>query len=125
MNSTGSGNLALGANAGSKLTSGDKNIYLGSPGAVTESNTMRLGQTAAQSRTFIAGIYNAALSRGTPKAVYINSSGQVGLLASSARYKRDVEAMGAHSEGLHHLRPVIFRYKQDTQRQRQYGLIAE
>ena len=33
--------------------------------------------------------------------------------------------MGERSQGLHQLRPVTFRYKQDAQGQRQYGLIAE
>jgi hypothetical protein len=33
--------------------------------------------------------------------------------------------MGGHSRGLLQLRPVIFRYKQDAQGERQYGLIAE
>src|SRR5262249_17778267 len=44
---------------------------------------------------------------------------------SSARYKRDIAAMGERSQGLYHLRPVTFRYKHDPQGQRQYGLIAE
>jgi hypothetical protein len=124
-NSTGSRNLALGYNAGYKLTSGDKNIYVGNSGVASESNTMRLGQVVNQTKTFIAGIYGVALSSGSPKPVYINSSGQVGLLASSARYKRDIQDMREHSQGLYSLRPVTFRYKQDRQGQQQYGLIAE
>src|SRR5207249_2785645 len=78
-----------------------------------------------QTRTFIAGIYSTTLASGSPKAVYINSSGQAGVLASSARYKRDIHEMGERSQGLYSLRPVTFRYKQDPQGQRQYGLIAE
>ncbi len=46
-------------------------------------------------------------------------------MASSARYKRDIQDMGDRSQGLFQLRPVTFRYKQDPQGQRQYGLIAE
>src|SRR5262249_16124863 len=45
--------------------------------------------------------------------------------ASSARYKRDIRDMRERSQGLYHLRPVTFRYKQDPQGPRQYGLIAE
>jgi len=33
--------------------------------------------------------------------------------------------MRERSQGLYHLRPVTFRYKQDPQGPRQYGLIAE
>src|SRR5262249_38669144 len=115
--------LALGYNAGYKLSSGSYNIYLGNSAVASESNTMRLG--SVQTRTFIAGVYTAPLSSGSPKAVYVNSSGQVGLLASSARYKRDIQDMKDRSQGLYGLRPVTFRYKQDAQGIRQYGLIAE
>src|SRR5262249_32442292 len=91
----------------------------------TESTTMRLGQEGQQKRTFIAGIYGTSLAGGSPKAVYVNGSGQVGLLASSARYKRDIAVMGERSQGLYSLRPVTFRYKQEAREPRQYGLIAE
>ena len=46
-------------------------------------------------------------------------------MLSSARYKRDIRNMGERSRGLRQLRPVTFRYKQDVQGERQYGLIAE
>ena len=117
--------------AGFNLTSGDNdnNIYLGNPGAATESNTMRLGCISSclpgpgpHSNTFIAGIAGVPV---TGSVVFINSMGQLGTLASSLRYKRDIQPMGAHSRGLLQLRPVIFRYTQDPQGERQYGLIAE
>jgi len=57
--------------------------------------------------------------------VTINNAGQLGILASSTRYKRDIRDMRDSSQGLYHLRPVTFRYKQDAQGQQQYGLIAE
>jgi hypothetical protein len=56
---------------------------------------------------------------------FIDSNGQLGIQASSIRYKRDIQPMGAHSRGLLQLRPVIFHYNQDAQGERQYGLIAE
>jgi hypothetical protein len=120
-NTTGSNNTAVGYGAGVALTSGSDNIYLGnSGGTAMESATMRLG--GVQTRTFIAGIIVAPVS-GIP--VLINSAGQLGIQASSSRYKRDIQPMGAHSRGLLQLRPVIFRYQQDAQGERQYGLIAE
>jgi hypothetical protein len=88
----------------------------------TESGVMRLGRDGVQQRTFIAGIFSAPVSGRT---VRINSEGQVGTQASSARYKHDIQPMGVHSEGLLQLRPVTFRYKQDPQGVLQYGLIAE
>src|SRR5262249_8870530 len=48
----------------------------------------------------------------------------VGLI-SSARFKRDIRDMGAASDSLTKLRPVTFRYKDDPQGIKQYGLVAE
>jgi trimeric autotransporter adhesin len=86
----------------------------------TESQTLRLG--GDQTRAFIAGVAGVPVT-GSP--VLIDSSGQLGILASSARYKDDIEPMGARSQKVHHLRPVTFHYKQDPERARQYGLIDE
>ena len=129
-NTSGGNNIAIGRDAGRKLTGGNQNIYLGHAGpggAHTESQTLRLGQK--QTRAFIAGIYGVAVGNGSPQPVYINSQGQLGtstqVIVSSARYKRDIEALGARSQDLYKLRPVTFRYKQDEQGVRQYGLIAE
>ena len=119
-NADGSNNIAIGSSAGASLTSGDKNIYVGNKGKSTESNTIRVGQ--AQTRTFIAGVSGTPVSGST---VLVNSKGQLGILASSARYKRDVQAMGERSDGLLDLRPVTFRYKSDSSDELQYGLVAE
>ena len=81
---------------------------------------MRLG--SSQSATFVAGIFGTTVSG---SAVFVTSTGQLGTLPSAARYKRDIHAVGERSQGLHQLRPVSFRYKQDPQGVRQYGLIAE
>jgi len=120
LDSTGSNNIAVGSQAGSQLKSGNNNIYLGHVGGASESQTQRLGQR--QTRTFIAGIAGRAVSG---SQVLITTQGQLGILASSARYKRDIQDLGARSRKLHQLRPVTFRYKADTQGVRQYGLIAE
>jgi hypothetical protein len=119
-NTTGNNNIAIGYIAGSSLTNGNNNIYLGNVGTATESGTMRLG--GSQTQTFIAGIAGVPVS-GSP--VLITSQGQLGIQASSLRYKHDIEPMGARSHALLKLRPVTFRYKQDAQGERQYGLIAE
>jgi hypothetical protein len=127
--SSGNSNIAIGAQAGWYLKSGDNNIYLGNPGATTESNTMRLGtpydpsDRTGQTSTFIAGITGTVI--GTGSTVVINNLGQLGIHPSSARYKRDIEPMGARSHAILKLRPVTFRYKQDVQGERQYGFSAE
>jgi len=58
-------------------------------------------------------------------AVVVSNTGQLGIVVSSARYKRDIRDMGSSSEALMKLRPVTFRYKDDPSKQRQYGLVAE
>ncbi len=72
---------------------------------------------------FIAGVSNSPVTGGT--ALVVSSSGQLGIVMSSARFKRDIHDMGATSDGVMQLRPVTFHYKQDPQGERQYGLIAE
>jgi hypothetical protein len=119
-NSTGGRNIAVGQGAGAALTSGNKNIYLGHPGESSESKTMRLG--SAQTRAFIAGVAGTGV---TGTNVVIDANGQLGVALSSARYKRDIEPLGARSRGLLQLRPVTFVYTNDRQGARQYGLIAE
>jgi Chaperone of endosialidase len=52
---TGDNNIALGGAAGINLTNGSNNIYLGHPGKPTESQTIRLGDPATHTRTFLAG----------------------------------------------------------------------
>ena len=60
-------------------------------------------------------------------AVYVNPSGQLGTLTSSAKYKRNIHDMGKVSDALMSLRPVTFQYKSDIDPTGtpQFGLIAE
>jgi hypothetical protein len=55
----------------------------------------------------------------------IDGAGQLGTVASSERFKKDVAIMGQASEGILSLRPVTFHYKTDGENTPQFGLIAE
>ena len=57
--------------------------------------------------------------------VVIDGAGQLGTVASSERFKKDVAIMGQASDGIFSLRPVTFQYKKDTTGTPQFGLIAE
>jgi hypothetical protein len=125
-NTSGSKNIAFGFQAGFSLTTGSNNIEIGNLGASSDSRTIRIGSEGTQTRTFIAGVSSTVTGGSEATELVVNkSTGQVGVIPSSARFKRDIQALGERSSGLWQLRPVTFRYKQDPQGQRQYGLIAE
>ena len=74
--------------------------------------------------TYIGGIYDSVV---TDRAVYIDSSGRLGTLASSRRYKEDIKPMGEASEALFRLKPGTFRYKKelDPKGAARFRLVAE
>jgi hypothetical protein len=109
-NTTGNGNIALGVAAGYNLTTGDNNIDIGNAGVAAEANTIRIGTQGTQTATYIAGISGTAVTGDT---VIVNSSGQLGVRSSSARFKQNIQAMGEASEALLALRPVTFQYKRE------------
>jgi hypothetical protein len=116
-------NIAIGAQAGAptnfgtSLTSGSNNIFIGAfqgPASATEF-----------SHTYIANINSTTV---TDDPVYVDlSTGLLGHLSSSRRYKEDIKAMNNASEALYRLKPVTYRYKKDVDRTQRldYGLIAE
>jgi hypothetical protein len=124
-NQSGIINIALGFHAGD-LTTGDNNIVIGTRGVQGESNTIRIGggvfgygpQTAA----FIAGISGTAVV-GDP--VVVDGNGQLGTVASSARFKKNIKPMDKTSEAILALKPVSFQYRSDSKGTPQFGLIAE
>jgi hypothetical protein len=121
---TGSDNIAIGDGAGSQLSSGSNNIYIGNAGVSSDSGVIRIGVNSSKSQTaaYIAGISSSVV---TGAAVYVTSSGQLGVLASSERYKTAIQPIGQASSRLTQLRPVSFHLKTDPQGEVQYGLIAE
>jgi hypothetical protein len=136
-NTSGSNNIALGRRAGENLTTGDDNIDIGHAGAAGESNTIRIGTVKlggivgrgkglplVLTRTFIAGISGVPV---TGSAVHVRSDGQLGVPASSERFKAEIKPMDKASEAIHALKPVTFRYKEDLDPEGipQFGLVAE
>jgi hypothetical protein len=122
-NTSGSVNTALGALAGYNLTTGSYNIHIANSGFAADTKTTRIGD-GNQTRTFISGIAGVTLSGGG-STVLVNAGGQLGTVASSARYKQGIADIGDGSAKLFELRPVAFQYKADPAQEKQYGLIAE
>jgi len=108
---------------------GSNNIYIGAGavGPLRESNTIHIGDNLPSdpgvSACFIGGINGQTTTSGT--AVFINSSGKLGTITSSARFKKDITSMDKASDAILSLRPVTFHYKTDTKGTPQFGLIAE
>jgi hypothetical protein len=115
-------NTALGYEAGINLTTGSNNIDIGHNGVAGDSAVIRIGTAGTQTTAYIAGIENSTV---TGSAVYVTSSGQLGVKASSERYKMAIAPMGAQTEKLLQLRPVSFHLKTEPNGELQYGLIAE
>ena len=126
-NTTGNNNIGLGLTAGFNLTTGNNNIDIGNAGVAGESGTIRIGTAEDQRATFIAGIVSSPLATGAAVAVGITSTGQLGVRASSRRYKEMIKPMAKASEAILSLRPVEFRYKKefDASQAPQFGLVAE
>ena len=124
-NTTGGSNIALGFSAGANLTTGSNNIDIGNVGVAGDANMIRIGKQGTQTRTFVAGIFGSTVASGV--GVIVNSSGQLGTVLSSERFKEAIKPMDKASEAILSLQPVTFRYKQelDPNGVPQFGLIAE
>ncbi|HEY2713246.1 MAG TPA: tail fiber domain-containing protein [Chthoniobacterales bacterium] len=123
---TGTDNTALGQQAGAALKNGSFNINIGINSAqpATESNTIRIGDSATQTNAYMAGIYNTSVNG---ISVLVDSTGHLGTSVSSARFKEDIRPMGEASRAVLSLQPVSFHYKPelDATHTRQFGLVAE
>jgi hypothetical protein len=125
LNTTGNNNIALGYGAGGSLTTGDNNIDIGNLGNREEGNTIRIGTEGTQTATYMAGISEATVAGGI--GVIVDSSGHLGTITSSARYKEAIQPMDNASEAILLLQPVTFRYNKalDPKGIAQFGLVAE
>jgi hypothetical protein len=124
-NTTGSFNIALGANAGDSLTTGSNNIDIGNEGRAGEANTIRIGRGGTHANNFIAGISGVIVAGGV--GVIIDNNGKLGTVVSSERFKHEIKSMDKASEAILALKPVTFRYKKelDPAGIPQFGLVAE
>jgi hypothetical protein len=123
-NTIGSFNIAVGSNAGANLTTGSNNIDIGNAGVADDANTMRLG-TVRLTATYMLGVNGATVPGGV--GVIVDSTGHLGTVQSSARFKDQIHPMDRASEAILALQPVTFRYKRelDPDGIPQFGLVAE
>jgi len=121
---TGFRNVGVGNNTGTNVLAGAYDTYIGwgAAGTADETGVTRIGNPTFASAIYVAGVSGAVL---TGAAVYVTASGQLGVLASSERYKTDIATLPAPTDRLGQLRPVSFHLKSEPKGTLQYGLIAE
>ena len=131
-NIDGAYNTAVGQGALNNNTTGDSNTALGNSagGAViTASNVICVGADVAgadvSNTTWMGNVYGVTTQSGTTAPVVVSDTGQLGTIASSERFKKDIAGMENASDAILSLRPVTFHYKTDTRGIPQFGLIAE
>ena len=122
-NKNGANNIAVGYTAGMD-NHGSDNIDIGNVGGTFDSGLIRIGTAGTHRITFIAGISGVAVSG---SQVMVDSTGKLGVIASSERFKDSVKPMDDASQAILALKPVTFRYKPelDPKGIPQFGLVAE
>ena len=113
LNSIGVGNTAIGYGAGSNVSTANGVICIGHNGQNVTATT------------WIENVYGATTQSGTTAPVIVSDDGQLGTIASSERFKKDIATMDNASKAILSLRPVTFHYKTDAKGIPQFGLIAE
>ena len=138
---SGSNNVAIGWRSGDNLTTGNGNTFMGNQAGANEGpdvdNVICLGtlgdtQAAGQvtpNRCFIGNIVGVTTGGPAPSVpVIIDQDGQLGTVASSRQFKKDIKPMDQASEAILKLKPVTFHYKDRDVKSDltpQFGLIAE
>ena len=129
-NISGSSNTCLGSSAGANQTNGEGGIYIGAQveaGTPGEFEFIRIGNDTAFTfpyDTFIAGIYNRSAGP-SPLLVFCGSDGKLSANPSSRRFKHDIKPIDNTSDAILALKPVSFRYNNDSTDTPWFGLIAE
>jgi Chaperone of endosialidase len=74
---------------------------------------------------YIGQIFGQPVDPATGTTVFVDTSGKLGTMLSSRRFKHEIKPMDKFSEAILALKPVTFHYKSDTKDIPQFGLIAE
>ena len=131
----GTGCIAIGVSSGTAWTGSESyNIAIANTGTVSTSNQLNIGSGTGSganqlNSAFISGIQTIVVV-GT--SVLVSATDQLGVAASSAQFKSDIQDMADSSSPLLNLRPVTFVWNKesspglkDATDARQFGLIAE
>jgi hypothetical protein len=123
-------NTAIGDSALQFNTTGYANVALGNLAGINVSTAHNVvcissGGDNVDNTTWIGNIYGVTTQSGITAPIVVSDNGQLGKVASSERFKKDIATMDKASEIILSLRPVTFHYKTDGEDTPQFGLIAE
>jgi hypothetical protein len=131
-NTEGAFNTAVGVQALDANMTGSLNTALGvgaGAGVMTASNVTCIGANTSaadvSNTTWITNVYGVTTISGTTLPVIVSQGGQLGTMASSRRFKDEIQPMNEVSQSILALNPVTFHYKSDSSHTPQFGLIAE
>ena len=131
-NTIGQSNTAIGESALGENTTGRQNTAIGFQAGLdvsTAANVICIGANVAganvSNTTWVGNVYGRTTRNATTAPVVVSADGQLGTVASSERFKKDIATMDKASESILSFRPVTFQYKTDTTGTAQFGLIAE
>jgi hypothetical protein len=100
--------------------------WVAAPGIVDGTGSVSIGKPVAGEGTcYIAGIREVTTENADALAVVVDSSGQLGTVSSSQRFKDKITTVTEDNTRFAKLRPVSFIIKSDQKQKLQYGLIAE
>jgi predicted ribosome quality control (RQC) complex YloA/Tae2 family protein len=105
----------VGFAAGSNVNTANNVICIGT----------EVGGAEASGTAWIGNIFAVQTLNGMTAPIIVSAEGQLGTVASSERFKKDITTMEKSSEAILSLRPVTFHYKSDSKCIPQFGLIAE
>ena len=129
-NTMGDNNVGVGSYALSENTTGSFNIAIGRVAGVnvnTANNVICIGLAGADvsDSCFIGNIRSTTTQHNNAIPVVVDTSGQLGTVSSSRRFKKQIKPMDNASEAILALKPVTFSYKSDSTNRLEFGLIAE
>jgi trimeric autotransporter adhesin len=141
---SGSYNTMIGSAAGDGLVTGNNNILIGNGAGVdyngSESNNIIVGPNAGEggenfvirigdgntyNNCFISGIWGSTVEYASALSVYVDQYGSLGTIASSARFKKDVQPIGSDSSPILDFHTISFVSTSDPSKTKQFGLLAE
>src|SRR5438045_9489647 len=87
---------------------------MGARVVAADTSTLRVGNERTRTATYVGRIDGKTVASGTKVAVMIDSTGKLGTVVSSARFKNQIKPMDKASEAILALKPVLSATKRSS-----------